>query len=332
MHMLLRIKQQRFYIKQTQTDKIFKLPFAIDIYEHNQKKRYKVWMDQPSDTFSFAVNSKPDLINVDADKILLCEKNDHKTFENFIYQYKNAGLYVDRIEAVEFTAKNQTDAKALGFLETALNDKSDKLRKFTLEQINTNNDTVKQSLESVLVKISQNDPKTIIRGMAIQILGKYKKTSFKPLFMKALTDSSYFVSGNALEALSEIDTVAAMNEAKILGAQRAKGVLMNALIKYSDESKFDSLASKFDNLPFGSTKIDMVSPFAEFITKFKNTEKLRKGVDIIVKFREAVPQQYHHFSDPFINKVLNEIAEKKQAAGMKEQADYIKSKLPAISK
>lgn len=322
-------KTVKVFIKQTQTDKIFKLPFAIDVYEGNQKKRYKVWMEHASDTFSFAVNSKPDLINVDGDKVLLSEKTDHKTFENFAYQYKNAGLYGDRIEAVEFAAKNQTDAKALDFLKTALNDKSDKLRISALEQLNTDNDTVKQSVESTVANLAQNDPKPIIRAMAIATLVKYKKTAYKPLFVKALTDSSYTVAGNALEALGKIDSIAAINEAKILSAQPAKGVLRNALIKYSDESKFDSLASKFDNLPFGSTKINMLSPFAEFITKFENTEKLRKGVDIIVRFREAVPQQYHHFSNPFINKVLNEIAEKKQAAGMKEQAVYIKSKISA---
>lgn len=220
----------------------------------------------------------------------------------------------------------------MDFLKTALNDKSDKLRTFTLEQLNTDNDTVKHSLESVVVNISQHDPKPIIRGMALQILGKYKNAGFKPLFMKALSDSSYSVAGNALEALGKIDSVAAMNEAKILSAQPVKGILMNTLIKYSDESKFDSLTSKFDKLPFGSTKIGMVQPFADFIARVKNTEKLTKGVDIIVKFREAVPQQYHHYSDPFINKVLNELAETKQAAGLKEQADYIKSKLQVMNK
>lgn len=325
-------KTVKVFIKQTQTGNIFKLPFVIDVYEQNQKKRYKVWMEHASDTFSFAVNSKPDLINVDGDKILLSEKTDHKTLENYVYQYKHAGSYIDKVEAVEFAVKSKPDAKTLDFLKTALNDKSERLRRFTLEQLNNDNDTVKQYLESTIMSISQNDPKPIIRGIAVGILGKYKKTAYKPLFIKALTDSSYTVAGNALDALGKIDSIAAINQAKILSAQPAKGVLMNALIKHSDESKFDSLASKFDNLPFGSTKINMVSPFAEFITKFKNTEKLRKGVDIIVKFREAVPKQYHHLSDPFINKLLNEIAEKKQAAGLMEQVDYIKSKLPVIKK
>lgn len=322
-------KAARVFIKQTQADKIFKLPFAIDVYAQNQKKRYKVWMDQQSDTFSFPVNSKPDLINVDGDKVLLCEKTDHKTLENYVYQYKNAGLYIDRIEAVEFAAKNQPGEKALNFLKTALNDKSEKLRIFTLEHLDTDNDTVKHSVESIVAKMAQHDPKPVIRGMAIAILGKYKKPAYKALFVKALTDSSYSVAGNALNALGKIDSVAAAGEAKTLAAHPAKGALMNAIIRYSDESKFDTIALKFNKLPFGQAKVDMVQPFADFLVNIKDAEKLTKGIDMIVKFRDTIPAQHHSWSNPFINNILNEIAEKKQAAGLKELANYIKTKIPA---
>jgi aminopeptidase N len=59
----------KVFIKQTQAgDKIFKLPMAIDVYNGANKKRYNVWAENKTDTFSFAVSSKPDLINVDADR------------------------------------------------------------------------------------------------------------------------------------------------------------------------------------------------------------------------------------------------------------------------
>jgi aminopeptidase N len=322
-------KTAKAYIKQIQPDKLFRLPFAIDVYEGSEKKRYKVWMDQRSDTFSFIVNSKPDLMNVDGDKILLCEKNDHKTLENFIYQYKYAGLYVDRSEAIAYAANKQGDPKALSFLTTALKDKYDVLRILALDKLNIDNDTVKQSVETIIIDLAKNDSKPLVRAKAIEVLGKYKKAEYKLLFMKALNDSSYTIAGNALQALSEIDSATALSEAKILSTRPAKGTLMNALIKFSDESKFDSLAAKFDKLSFGNPKFNMVQPFADFLSKVKNTDKLKNGIDMIVKFRDTIPQQYHSFTDPFINDVLNKMAEKKQAAGLAEQADYIKSKLPA---
>ena len=138
---------------------------------------------------------------MDGDKILLCEKTDNKPLEDFIYQYNKAGLYVDRREAIEFAAKHQTDAKALDLLEKALSDKSWRIRSFTLDQFNMDNDTVKQSVEKYLVPIAQKDTKKTIQAQAIGMLGKYKKTEYKPFFMKAVNDSSYSVAGNALEAL-----------------------------------------------------------------------------------------------------------------------------------
>ncbi len=48
-----------------------------------------------------------------------------------------------------------------------------------------------------------------------------------------------------------------------------------------------------------------------------------------MKIRGDIPQQYHSFTDPEINGALKELMTKKQSDGLTEQADYIKSKLPA---
>ncbi len=324
-------KTTKVFIRQTQADKLFRLPIAIDVYESNNKKRYKVWAEHRADTFSFAINVKPDLINVDGDKILLCEKTDHKTLDEFIYQYNVAGLYTDRMEAIEFASNNQTDAKGLDFLKTAAKDKSQRLRLLTLDKLDINNDTVKRSVETLVTHLAENDPHPLVKARAIQFLGGYKKAEYKSLFMKAVKDSSYSIAGNALEALGEIDSVTAINEAKILSAQPAKGALMYALIKFSDESKFDSLAAKFDKASLYS-KFNMFQSFSDFLGRVKNTNNVKKGVDMIVELRDTIAQRNPLILNPFINGVLNKMAEKKQAAGLAEQADYIKSKLPAKQK
>jgi aminopeptidase N len=77
-------------------DKLFRLPIAIDVYNGAEKKRYNVWMNNKADTFSFSYSMRPDLINVDANKIILCQKTDNKTADNYIAQIKYAPLYLDR--------------------------------------------------------------------------------------------------------------------------------------------------------------------------------------------------------------------------------------------
>ncbi len=59
------------------------------------------------DTLYFPYTKRPDLINVDADKILLAEKTDNKSEENFVSQWKNARNYMDRKEAIDFFAKKK---------------------------------------------------------------------------------------------------------------------------------------------------------------------------------------------------------------------------------
>ena len=43
-----------------------------------------------SDTFFFPSSTKPDLINFDAEKILLAVTKENKTLDEYLFQYKNA--------------------------------------------------------------------------------------------------------------------------------------------------------------------------------------------------------------------------------------------------
>ena len=216
-------KTVKVIINQTQDGtKVFRVPLAIDIYNGAQKYRHKIWIENKTDTFSFAYTAKPDLVNVDGDKILLCEKTDNKTLDNFIHQYKHAGLYLDRREAIDYCAGLQSDPKALELLKTAMKDRFYGLRNYTLDQLDFKNDTVKQAAEPILADLAKNDPKTIVRAKAIELLAQYKNPVYKNLFQKATSDSSYSVAGNALEALAEIDMIAATEIAQKFSKLPAK--------------------------------------------------------------------------------------------------------------
>src|SRR5262249_26015835 len=137
-------KKVQVIVDQTQaSDKVFKLPVVIDIYNGTKKIRYQEWVKNKADTFSFKSTSKPELINFDGEKILVAEKRENKTLDEYIYQYKYAGNYVDRREAIDFAAKNRTDSKAIAFLKLALNDKYDRLRNYVITKLDLKNDNLK---------------------------------------------------------------------------------------------------------------------------------------------------------------------------------------------
>jgi aminopeptidase N len=323
----------KIFVKQTQPDKIFKLPVAIDLYQDGIKKRNNVWVEHQADTFSFASNTKPDLVNFDGDKILLCQKTDHKTLDNYIFQYKNAGLYLDRREAIDFAATKQGEDKgAMALLKSAMKDRFPGLRIYTIQKLNIRNDSIKNIVEPILADLAKNDPASLVRASAIQMLGRYKKDAYKEFFINAINDSSYSVAGNALLALGDIDSAAAIEKARLLLSQNVKGALSravnNTLYMYADESEFDVLAAKFDDLPFGNNKFSLLQPFANYLKRIKDPEKFRKGIDMIISFRDTIPTQYAQQILPYFNgMILNGIASAKQSAGMTDMAEYVKSKM-----
>ena len=332
-------------IKQIQkSGKLFILPIAVDIYNGANKVRYNVWAKNAVDTFTFNYSKHPDLVNVDGDKILLWNKKDNKTLDNFIHQYKYAGKYVDRLEAIQFAAKTQDDPKALDLLKTALKDKYHGLRNAALFSLDLKNEKVKQAVEPIILDLAKNDKKSTARANAISQLGQYKKAEYIPLFKAATTDSSYSVSGNALDALLEVDKDAAMTIAKQLDTKPAKGTLKSSLqgakAASGDESLEEEIIGEFNKMPVSNQKFNALGTLGIYLGALKNTEKVKAAVDDIIKFREAIPSQYRIQTDPYINETLQNIATKKEEAlktdtgntALKELVDYIKSKIPAGEK
>ncbi|WP_423270348.1 hypothetical protein, partial [Escherichia coli] len=103
------------------------------------------------------------------------------------------------------------------------------------------------------------------------------------------------------------------------------------LVSYGGESNFETVAEKFAAMPVGQEKFTFLMPFGEFVSKLTNPAQFRRGVDLIVAFRNAIPSQVRERTDPYINgMILGGILSKKEAAGAKEMADYIKSKTTSL--
>ncbi len=331
-------KNVKVVINQTQEgDKIFRIPLAIDVYNGAQKYRHRVWVENRSDTFSFSYSIKPDLINVDGDKIILCEKKDNKSLDNFIHQYKYAGLYLDRREAIDYCARYQDDSKALDLLKTALKDRFYGLRTYVIDKLDLKNETVKLAVEPLLAELAKNDPKPGVRAKALELLGSFKNAAYKPLFTESIRDSSYSVAGNALEALSQLDMEAAAAEVQKILNQPAKGKLAAAidavLIETRDTGSFEIIANNFEKINDLQDRLDLLPGLAGAVLQTQDKDQFIRGVNIIVKFRDNFPGHQHDEVAAEINKnILKAMVDIKENAGFKELADYIRTKLPEPKK
>jgi aminopeptidase N len=308
------------FVNQTQeTDKIFTVPVAIDVYSGKNKERYNVWLRNKADTFAFESAAEPDLVNVDADKTLLCEKVDHKTKENFIFQFKHAPNYLDRREALEYFNANGYPEISLG-----LQDKYSGLRKWTINHLKVsdfkNNNEVISGIEEIVS--AEKDRKT--KAAALKFLADLNNHKYLPLFNKNVNDSSYSVSAAALEGITKLNPAQSYEIAKKY-SNDAKGDLFNVVLKSlsasGDESDFDFVATGYDEAQAGQEKIGLTSEFCNFLGRVNDLEKIKKGIDYVMKFRNIIPEQYRVYTDVPIKSALNGIAKKKG----KEVAEYIQS-------
>jgi aminopeptidase N len=312
-------------VTQTQgAQHLFKIALTIDVYTGENKISYPVWISNERDSFTFDYASRPDLVNVDAAKVVLWDKTDNKTTGNYIFQYNHAGNYCDRREAIAACAKHQSEQQALDLLLEALKDRYDGLRFFTLGQLNMKSDTVKQIVEPILLNMAKADMKSTVRAKAIELLGTYRKKEYQDVFAANLTDSSYAVAGAALTALAAVDSSAALAEARRQMAFKSKGKLadavLNTLMLYGSEDQFDFIYSGYPDLPYiFPDKINSTVYFVRYLAKVRSTERLKKAIDTIFSFRNTFPQMLSKRIDP----ALSALAGQKEAEGLKDQADYI---------
>ena len=262
------------------TSPLYQLPVDIDVYVNNKATRTRIWITDVKQAFNIKVAGVPQLVNFDAERQLLCDLEYIKTQEEYIFQYKNAPLFLDRYEALkELGAQeilNHLDAELVDanvyqiFKWAAENDKSDIIKKYAMGKlIGSQNDKLPE-VKTVLGAIYTNDKKTTTRAEALRLLNKKfpTDTDIAELNLKALNEQSYAICGAALEALSKNNLKLAMEKAKLFENESGKNVLYLIAELYSNNGGDEQI-------PFFQNNLKQFSGFElmSFISFYAKTAK-----------------------------------------------------------
>jgi len=312
-------KTETVYLQQTQGGKAFILPFAVDIYAGGKKVRHNVWMRDMADTLTFAADQKPDLVNVDGDKILLAQKTDNKSLDEYVFQYFNAPLFLDRYEAIDAAAKYQKDKGAQKVLIAALHDKYYRLQIKAINALDMSNDAIHNAALPVLASLAQTDVNTLVRAAAITVLGNLKASGNMDIFKQALNSQSYAIQGAALTAIGQLDAAEALKLAKGFESDN-KDALTQALlltyIKYGGEAQWPYLYETFHNATI-RLKYHTLSNFADLTAHIQNPADAQQGITEL----KDLGIKYKQFLAGPITGMLNKI--KDQRIKMNDQASAI---------
>ena len=282
------IKTQKVIVEQKQTREetpIYRLPLQVDLYVNGKTQREPILVTERYNEFSFTVSQQPDLVNVDAEKMLLCVKNDKKSIQEWVFQYQNAPLYLDRYEAVEALGKvARKDSLAAAIVLSALDDPFWRIRELAINNIETLIPSHEAQIKTKLISIASFDKKTSVRAKAIGLLAdEFKGDDLKELFINGTKDSSYYVLEESLVALTALDNSLGLEHCKQFENERYDGVLETICYIYSsygDDSHSDFFVSASKKIK-GYTRISFIDDYAYYLEGPRTLIIVNQGVDII---------------------------------------------------
>lgn len=223
----------------------FNFPLTLDIFEGNKRRRETVFIENNDASFTFDYKEQPILIQINADRVLLCEINENKVLSDYIFQLKNAVQYAHRREALLEVAKKQDDKDAFSAVVNAMDDASYKIRILALENVDLINKFSKKEAIQKIIKIAKSDSKTLVQAAAIETLGKLIDPELKSIFIDALESKSYAVLGKALVAMYYVDKDLAIKKSKELPDEVRKILatpLTRIFIEADDETELPFIA------------------------------------------------------------------------------------------
>lgn len=255
-------KQVSVTINQTQ-ELPFEFPLAIDVYDNGKPKRYNVWANaEAKNTYTFDVSKTPDLVNINADGVLLSEITDKKTPEQYLMQFTNSKEFKSRYNALN-GIKDQVgkNTAATKLLSAALKDPFFRVRIKALELMDLSNSEQLKALGADVEKLASNDPKTLVQAAAINALAKTKDKKYLSIFEKGVNAVSNAVKGSSVGAVLAVDPSKVNSLADKIDLKGASDDLMNKLLPIVVKNK---VVSQMEN-------IADIAAFYPFI-KFQNPE------------------------------------------------------------
>lgn len=280
-------KKAKVQIKQIQdvaTTPLFKLPIAVDIYVNGKKERHKIVITKADETFEFDVLSKPDLINVDAEKMLLCAKEEQKSVAEWAFQYRNAPLYLDRNEAIIQLVENAKDSLAVQVILSALNDTFWHIRAEVIRALRNVPTGQEKQIKERLMNLAKGDNNATVRAAAIDYLSvNYEDQDLMAIYKNALKDRSYSVLGSAIVAIAKADHQKGLELAELYENEKNTDVLYAIMELYANfgSAENNDFFIRSENKFTSYSKIGFIKQYVVFLKKVDNDDLVFSGAELL---------------------------------------------------
>ena len=274
-----------YQIQDTTIAPIYVLPMAVDIYANGKVERKQIVMDKAIQIFTFPTETRPDLINVDAEKMLLCTKLDNKSLEEYLFQLQHAPLFLDRYEAIENIAAFQYEYPAYRkAIENALNDKHWYIRQTALDTLLIDEST-SQAIKDKIMDMAKNDTRSYVRASALNKIGAIDGIDHMSIYNTALNDSSYTVVSTAMYAIYYLDKTAGLEiarKSKAIDNFSISYAVMTILGESGDAIDNDYFLNNFAKATGYDSYFTMLN-YEPYLMRMTDSYIINSGVDALKK-------------------------------------------------
>ncbi len=328
---------------------VFRLPVSVDIYTDSGIKRYEIVIDSIRKEFSFPVSGKPLLVNFDAKKMLLCEKQVKQTVDEDVYQYLNAPLFMDRFESLATMESSlEKDERIQKTFVAALKDPSPTIRglvvEYSPEYFKVDRNLWTNELKQLLATEKSADVIYATINAFVNDDFPQRDPGLIDLISQHTNDLSYDVQEIAINYLLSVDKEKWIGEVKKIDTipnMRLRETSMYLYSMYGDEDEFEYMSSIIS----GETQKPTSGEIKYFGTYLMNCDPqhAKQGVDILGdlglsseewSIRYIVYKELNEISGNYSTRFMKEKgieAERNQqlASGVKKNADAILQKMRA---
>lgn len=269
---------------------LFRLPLEVDVYSEASVRRIRFIAEGEVDTLEIDAGRKPVLVNVDAEKSLLCVKNDMHNTAEWMAMYRRAPLYQDRQEAITALSKSsdyKPGSEVAGLMMEALNDRNWRIRSLAISYSAklASSDVHKVQLKEKLIRIARSDSSAGLREDAVLALADNFRADndLVAFYQERVNDSSFAVMSAALLSLGSRDRDKALALAAGLekeSHEEINGMVADLYARYGSDTQARWMNLAFNNSN-GFNTYRLVQLYARFLQSCKEEANIVMGLESI---------------------------------------------------
>jgi aminopeptidase N len=288
---------------------IYKLPLYVDIWAGGKKERHHITITQKEQEFRLKTSQSPDLVYFDGETQLVGEVKHERSIEEYNFQYKNSSKYLARMEAMTHLQDQINENEQVRkTIFSAMSDEFWQIRQEAARAVERySGEEDKENYIRKLKELAINDPKSLVRAVAINALAALDKST-SSIYLQTMNDSSYTVLANSLYAYA--NTGGEDIQSKVEKFEYIDNFLIVKTIAefysyYNTEGKIDWFVGKMQTRSGGEIMY-LLDYFASYVVN-QDAEVQKRGADLLIEKAKNDPNPTARVSSYLALKKLDKV-------------------------